>query len=155
MAYITPKSHNTAIKDAKSKVYKFTPSGKVAQNRMMIVIPLFDSRNYDYENMTLIFRKNSTGDFIRADSIANHKPTWVFHRNTCYLFLNHFCEAYIKQVGSGENSLQITLDALLFYKQSEKDLKLKLTFGCYNSSCVCSSKQVIQVGFLVLNGNVE
>ena len=114
MAYITPKIHGTTIKDAKSKVYEFSPSGLETQNRMMIVIPLLDCHTYDYNNMTLMYRENSRSDFIPADTMKDHKPTWLFHRNTCYLFLNHFCEAYIKQVGTGENSLQIALDALLF-----------------------------------------
>ena len=154
-ASITAKCHNTATTDAKSKIYEFSPSGLETQNRIMVVFPLFDSHYYDYRNMTLMYRENIKSDFICAKSMIDHKPTWLFHRNTCYLFLNHFCEAYIKQVGSGEDSCQITLDALLFYKQSEKDLKLKFTFGCYDEKSACSCKCVIEVCFLFCNSKIR
>ena len=147
VASITPENHIPSRPDAMSKIYEFSPSGQTTQNRLMVVIPLFKSHSYDYNNLTLMYRKNQTSDFMHADSMADDKPTWLFHRNMCYIFLNHFCGTYVTQVGSGQESHQIILETLLFYKYSGKDLNLKLTFGCYNDESTCSRKHIIQVCF--------
>ena len=143
---ITPESHDTPRKDAKSKIYEFSPSGLVMQNRIMVIIPLFDSHSYNSNNMTLMYRENKTSDFVCTKNMTDDKPTWLFHRNTCYLFLNHFCGIYVSQVSSGKDSKQsLELEALLFYKYTEGIVELKLTFGCYNVSSSCSRKRVIEV----------
>ena len=147
IASITPKNSDTPMKDAKSKIYKFSPSGLTTQNRIMVVIPLFDSHSYNYSNMSLMYRKNKESDFMPADCVTSHKPAWLFHRNTCYMFLNHFCEV---KVSSGENSSQhkFGVDSLLFYKCNHGISELKLTFGCYSKTCVCSFQRVIEVCYI-------
>ena len=147
MASIRSKRHDTPQPDALSEIYEFTPSGLMTQNRIMFVIPLYKRHSYDHQNMTLMYRENNTSDFMCADSMIDHKPTWLFHRNTCYLFLNHFCGLYVTEEDSGQNSHKqaFSLESLLFYKYSAEVLELKLTFGCYNESSECSRKQMIQV----------
>ena len=146
-ASITPESHNPSRPDAMSKIYEFSPSGLTTQNRLMVVFPLFKSHSYDDNNLTLMYRKEETSDFMHADSMADDKPTWLFHRNMCYIFLKHFCGMYVTRAGPGQESNQIVLDTVLFYKFSEnkKELNLKLTFGCYNEDSVCSCNRVIEV----------
>ena len=141
-----------------SKIYEFSPSGLQMQNRIMVVIPLLEAHSYDYDNMTLMYREDKTCEFRRADRLKKHKPTWLFHRNSCYLFLSHFCGTYVADQGREEGSFVYRfcccfcemegkryLDTLLFYKYQEKTLELLVTFGCYNEKSSCSTSHVKKV----------
>ena len=130
---------------AMSKIYELSPSGFEAENEIMFVIPLFDSHNYDYDNMTLMYREDRGREFFDADDMKNHKPTWVFHGNICYVFLNHFCGIYVKMNSSNTELNSITLQSLLFYKLENRTLELVTTFGCYNRDSSCSNMKVTQV----------
>ena len=143
MAYITLESHTTHRNHAMSKIYNFSPSDLKTQNRMMVVFPLFDSHSYDYNNMTLMYRENEASDFVCADSLTNHRPTWLFHRNFCYLFLNHFCSFYAHMPGQKEDSIRP--ETILLYKHTGERLQPKLTFGCLKEECCVSFKNVIKV----------
>ena len=134
-------------KNAMSKIYEFSPSGLTTQNNIMFVIPLFDSHQYEYDNMTLMYQQDSHCQFVDADDMKVHKPTWLFYGNKCYIFLNHFCKMYVskKKNISGRKVKSISLESLLFYKQDGKNLELVTTFGCYSGKSVCSSKKVEQV----------
>ena len=145
MASITTESPGTYIEDAKSKIFEFGPSGFQSQNRMMVVFPLFGSHSYDYNNMTLMYKENKTSEFIDAATMTHHKPSWLFHRNTCYVFLNHFSCVYVRSTRRGQHGSTLYRDSLLFYKYNQQSFKLKLTFGCYDETCVCSSTEVFQV----------
>ena len=148
MASITIESPSTYIEDAESKILEFGPSGFQSQNTIMVVLPLFGSHSYDYNNMTLMYRENETSEFIDAATMTHHKPSWLFHRNTCYLFLNHFCGVYVKGTRRPrQHRSTLYCDSLLFYKYNQKSFELKLTFGCYDETCVCSSTEVFQVYF--------
>ena len=134
-------------KNAMSKIYEFSPSGLTTQNNIMFVIPLFDSHQYEYDNMTLMYQQDSHCQFVDADDMKVHKPTWLFYGNRCYIFLNHFCKIYVekKPNSSGREVDSLTVEALLFYKQTGKILELVTTFGCYNEKSICSSNNVKQV----------
>ena len=134
-------------KNTISKTYEFSPSGLTTQNKIMFVIPLFDSHHYDYDNMTLMYQHNKHSQFVDANNMKANKPTWLFYGNKCYVFLNHFCKMYvaIKKNSSGRKVKSIALETLLFYKQTGKILELITTFGCYNGKSICSCKEVKQV----------
>ena len=155
-ATITPKSHSKHRKDAMSKIYEFRPSRVNTKNRMMFVFALFNQHTYDYSNMTLMYRADEDSDFVCVDHMKDPKPTWLFHRNTCYLFLNHFCQVYVKlQIRlildwlfcCGTQPPLIPVDCLLFYKHVGNNLKLRLTFGCYHEKCYNSHRNVTEVCF--------
>ena len=134
-------------RNAMSKIYEFNPSGLTIQNNIMFVIPLFDSHQYEYDNMTLMYQQDRHCQFVDADDMKVHKPTWLFYGNKCYIFVNHFCKMYVskKKNISGRKVKSITLESLLFYKQDGKNLELVTTFGCHNKKSVCSTKKVEQV----------
>ena len=137
-----------------SKIYEFSPSGLRTQNRMMFVIPLLDSHHYDYNNMTLMYRENNIQEFRDANLEKDHKPTWLFHRNSCYIFLNHFCQIYVFEQMK-QNILQfcccitpresVQIESLLFHKYDGTTLELKLVFGCYDRNCVVFHQNVKNV----------
>ena len=135
------------LKNAMSKVYEFSPSGLTTQNNIMFVIPLFNSHQYDYDNMTLMYQQDEHYQFVDADDMKLHKPTWLFCGDKCYVFPNHFCKMHVakKKDSSGRKVKSITLESLLFYKKAGKILELVTTFGCYNEKSVCSTKEVKRV----------
>ena len=134
-------------KDAKSKIYKFSPSDLTTQNRIMVVIPLFDSHSYDYSNLTLMYRKDKESEYMPADRVRDHQPSWLFYRNTCYIFLNHFSWFKIS-FRHRSHQHKLGVDSLLFYKCNCGISELKLTFGCFNETCECSFKHLIQVCYM-------
>ena len=131
---------------ALSKIYEFSPSGRITANNMMLVLPLLPSHAYDYENLTLMYRKDATSPFVSADSLEEHKPTWAFVEDKCYVFTNHFCGFLVETIkdanGKGK---RLTLESLLFSKYQSNMLELKVTFGCYNNKSKCSTTAVIEV----------
>ena len=137
---------------ALSEIYEFSPSGLGMQNQIMFVIPLFHAHNYDYDNMRLMYLEDSHGEFVLADTIKANKPAWIFHGNLCYIFLSHFCKAYVvkKPNSYGKIEKSIHLATLLFFKYSESAdsnsiLELKTTFGCFARKSKCSKFKVIEV----------
>ena len=96
-----------------------------------------------------MYRKDKDCEFVDAEKMKVHKPTWLFYGNECYVFLNHFCGVYVGVVtsGSGVEMKSITLQSLLFYKQRKNILELVTTFGCYNRDSICSYEKVKQVFF--------
>ena len=152
-ASVSPEEcQGSRLKNAMSKIYELSPSALTTQNNIMIVIPLFDSHQYEYDNMTLMYQQDRHCQFVDADDIKVHKPTWLFYGNKCYIFLNHFCKLYVakRKNSSGKKVKSIIVESLLFYKQTGKILELVTTFGCYNGKSVCSCKEVKQV----LNFNI-
>ena len=148
MASVLPKKwQGSPPKDAMSKIYEFIPNGLTIQNKIMFVIPLFASHHYDYDNMTLMYRQDRHSQFVDADELKVHKPTWLFYGNECFVFLNHFCEAFVhvKKYNSGRTVKYFTLESLLFYKQTKNILELVTTFGCYEKTSICSRETIIQV----------
>ena len=148
MASVSPKKwQGPPQKHALSKIYEFSPSGLTTQNKLMFVIPLFDSHHYDYDNMTLMYRQDRHSQFVDADELKVHKPTWLFYGNECFVFLDHFCEGQIseKKLASGGRVKFITLESFLFFKQTDNILELVTTFGCYERTSICSCEKVIQV----------
>ena len=148
---ITPRHHpeyTEGKQDIKmSKIYDFSPSGFVSQQKLMVVIPLFPSHSYSYEDMTLMYREDSSSEFVSAENLKRHRPNWAFNRNKCYIFLNHFCGIYVSK-SFWQTVKGITLNALLFYKYNKDNLELlelKTTFGCYAEESKCSKDEVIKV----------
>ena len=136
----------SSLQHAMSKMYEFNPSGLTTQNKIMFVIPLFDSHHYDYDNMTLMYQEDRQSQFVDADEMKVHKPTWVFFGNKCCIFLNHFCKIYVtKRKGSGKKVKYVDVQSLLFYKQTEGILELVTTFGCYKRKSPCSTEKVTKV----------
>ena len=156
-ASIAPEEcHGTALEGAMSKIYEFSPSGFTIQNKIMFVIPLFDSHHYDYDNLTLMYRKDRHSEFVDANELEVHKPAWLFYGNRCYIFLDHFCGIHVgKQTNdSGQEVKCITLNTLLFYKQTDRFLELITTFACYNKKSTCSYKKLTTVLIFKFKGNI-
>ena len=129
-----------------SKVFEFLPSGLHTQNNMMMVLPLIPRHSYDYANLVLIYQKDASSPFVRADSLETNKPAWMFVRDKCYIFSNHFCLYMVGQIKSGDSVVDsLFLEAMLFSKYQEDILFLKLTFGCSNNDSKCSQKAVTEV----------
>ena len=143
-AYV--KQLNCQMPSAMSKLYQFKPGGLTVERKIMFVIPLFAAHNYDYKNMTLMYKRNPHSEFVPANTLAEHTPTWLFHGNRCYVFLSHFCKAYVKKT-SNEESESHQLETLLFCKQNGNVLELKTTFGCYKEISNCSVKKNVEVMF--------
>ena len=159
-ACATPRRETILVTNAMSKVYKFSPSGPT-EHRVMCVIDLFDSHNFDYNNMTVMCKRDEDRDFRQADSLKDDKPIWLFYRNTCYLFLDHFSWVYVANKCSREGIFMPifrcccpekingpkVVESLLFSKKCDGKIDLKLTFGCYRKKCRFFYQNVIKVCF--------
>ena len=142
----TAECHGIPLEHPMSKIYDFSPSGLTTQNKIMFVIPLFDSHHYDYDNMTLMYQEDRHSQFVDAGKLKVHKPTWLFYGNKCYVFLKHFCKIYAARKKSSNKKVKcVDVESLLFYKQTGRILELVTTFGCYNGKSDCSIKNVKQV----------
>ena len=131
-----------------SKLFEFLPSGQHTQNNMMLILPLLPRHSYDYANLVLMYQEDGNSPFIRAESLKTNKPAWMFVRDKCYIFTNHFCSYLVEQIKSGDRVVDsLILEAMLFFKYKENVLNLKLTFGCYNDDSKCSKKAVTEVNF--------
>ena len=146
--YIQPICHSPSTKEkhsAMSKIYEFTPHGLATQTKSMFVLPLYPQHRYNYSQYTLMYRQNSESEFVPADFLTSHKPSWLFQRGKCYFFANHFCGIFVKERDHGTSDF--TLMALLFVKSHGRNLDLLLTFGCFADGSSCSKEKLIKVNY--------
>ena len=144
-AYVKPISDHLSPM-AMSKVYELSPDCLSTENNIMLVIPLLQKHSYDYRNLTLMYKGDIHDEFVPTYILGDHKPTWLFHGNKCYIFISHFCKMFVKKTSTQHGKIKsFHCEALLFHKQTGNQPELKTTFGCYRKKSHCSSEKVIEV----------